>query len=85
MIIFFFNFKIYFVFLKFPDWIVQLGPQVSYDDDVCAPCYAYSVVSDEFGLSLFVLARNPADFVNNYNSTVYPKLIEEGIFLKILV
>eukprot|EP00042_Codosiga_hollandica_P029479 m.163442 g.163442 ORF g.163442 m.163442 type:complete len:196 (-) comp53083_c0_seq2:160-747(-) len=61
-----------------PYWIVQLGPQVSYDDATCAPCYAYAVVSDEYGLSLFVLARNPADYVNTYNSTVYAELIEQG-------
>jgi hypothetical protein len=66
------------VFDFISDWIVDIGPQTSYDDAKCAPCYEYSVVSDEFGLSLFVLARNPADFVNNYNSTVYEFLLEHG-------
>jgi hypothetical protein len=61
-----------------PDWIVQLGPQTYNGDAKCAPCYEYSVVSDEFGISLFVLARDPADFVNTYNSTVYDLLIQEG-------
>jgi hypothetical protein len=69
---------VYLNHLPSADWIVSLGPQTSYDDAKCAPCYEYSIVSDEFGLSLWVLARNPADFFDNYNPEVSQFLITEG-------
>ncbi len=60
------------------DWVVQIGPQTYMDDALCAPCYQYSVVSNDNGHTLFVLARDPAIFVNEYNLTVYERLIEQG-------
>ncbi len=63
------------------DWVVDIGPQVYDADALCSPCYEYSVVSDGLGLSLFVLARDPAEFVNTYNETVYAFLVEHGEIL----
>ncbi len=61
------------------DWVVGLGPQVSYDDAKCAPCYAYSIVSDKDAITLWVLARNPADFTSTYNAEVSQFLVKEGM------
>jgi len=61
-----------------PYWVVQLGPQEYLDDPLCSPCYEYSVVSDAVGGALYVLARDPMQFFDSYNETVYDKLIQQG-------
>ena len=57
---------------------MDIGPQTFLDDANCAPCYQYSVVSNEFGLDLYVLARDPALFYQEFNSTLYQTLIDQG-------
>lgn len=54
-----------------PYWILELGPIV--DDK-----YDYSVVSDNFALSLFVLARNVDDFYRLYDAGVQKSLQDFG-------
>ena len=62
-----------------PYWIFGLGPQTSSDDPICAPtCYEYALVSDEFSISLFVLARNTTTFVNEYETQILATLQSEG-------
>jgi lipocalin len=54
-----------------PYWVYQLGP-VEKDQ------YQYSIVSDPFKLTLFVLARNVTKFMDKYNRNVTDYLTEEG-------
>jgi hypothetical protein len=54
-----------------PYWIVAIGP---IEDEK----YQWAVVSDEFQISLFVLARNASTFGTIWNETVYSLLINEG-------
>lgn len=54
-----------------PYWIYQLGP-VHQDQ------YEYSIVSDPFKLTLFVLARNVSKFMTHYNENVTEYLTEQG-------
>lgn len=54
-----------------PYWVYQLGP-VEKDE------YQYSIVSDPFKLTLFVLARNVSKFMDKYNRNVTDYLTEEG-------
>ena len=54
-----------------PYWIYQLGP-VEKDQ------YEYSIVSDPFKLTLFVLARNVSKFLKKYNENVTRYLTEQG-------
>ena len=54
-----------------PYWVLELGPIL--DDQ-----YQYSIVSDNFGLSLFVLTRNVTLFYETYNSSVYETMIDFG-------
>jgi lipocalin len=54
-----------------PYWVYQLGPVK--DDQ-----YEYSVVSDPFKLTLFVLARNVSKFMEKYNRNVTDYLTEQG-------
>jgi lipocalin len=54
-----------------PYWVYQLGP-VEKDE------YQYSIVSDPFKLTLFVLARNVTKFMDKYNRNVTDYLTEEG-------
>ena len=54
-----------------PYYIVLLGP-------VEAELYAYAVVSDPFGLSLFVLARDVRDFYARFNDDVQTWLKTNG-------
>ena len=62
-----------------PYWIFELGPQTSSDDPICAPtCYEYALISDEFNVGLFVLARNTTTFVNEYESVILATLQSEG-------
>jgi apolipoprotein D and lipocalin family protein len=56
-----------------PYWVVAIGPQDGPDMK-----YEWAVVSDEFKVSLFVLARNATKFAEQYNETVYSLLINEG-------
>ena len=60
------------------DWVFILGPQTYNGDSTCAPCYEYSVVSDPFNLSLFVLARDPQTFYSQYNATVIKQIVKAG-------
>ena len=62
---------------------MQIGPQDYMNDTMCAPCYSYSVVSDNVGVALYVLTRDPAQFYELYNATVYDKLIQQGEQTKI--
>ena len=55
------------------DWVVQLGPPTFNGD-----YYQYSVVTDPYKLTLFVLARNVAEFKQNYDEEVLTKLKEQG-------
>jgi apolipoprotein D and lipocalin family protein len=54
-----------------PYWVYQLGPV--HDDE-----YQYSIVSDPFKLTLFVLARNVSTFMEKYNTKVTDYLTEQG-------
>ena len=54
-----------------PYWIYQLGPVVKDQ-------YEYSIVSDPFKLTLFVLARNVTHFMDKYNTNVTDYLTEQG-------
>ena len=54
-----------------PYWVLNLGPLVN-------GLYDYSVVSDNFQLTLFVLARNLTRFAALYDSTVRAFLKEAG-------
>ena len=54
-----------------PYWVYQLGP-VEKDQ------YEYSIVSDPFKLTLFVLARNVSKFMRVYNENVTAYLTKEG-------
>lgn len=53
--------------------MVALGPPGETDG-----LYEWAVVSDDLELSLFVLARNYTRYVNYWNATVYPILINMG-------
>jgi Lipocalin-like domain len=50
-----------------PYWIVLLGPTINNQ-------YDWAVVSDEFAISLFVLARNVTEFQTNYEASVLNRL-----------
>jgi apolipoprotein D and lipocalin family protein len=54
-----------------PYWVFQLGP-------VIQEKYEYSIVSDPFKLTLFVLARNVSRFMKFYNTNVSQYLKEQG-------
>ena len=54
-----------------PYWVYELGP--IYNDQ-----YQYSIVSDPFLLTLFVLARNVSQFNSFYNNQVLTTLTEFG-------
>lgn len=55
-----------------PYWIYELGP-VSQDNE-----YVYSVVSDPFRLTLFVLARDLAEFAAQWSAGVLERLAAAG-------
>ena len=59
-----------------PYWVIELGPVVS-------GLYDYSVVSDNIGLSLFVLARNITRYFELYNESILLSLENLG-FTKLL-
>ena len=54
-----------------PYWVYQLGPVINDQ-------YQYSIVSDPFKLTLFVLARNASDFRIRYNADVLAYLNATG-------
>lgn len=54
-------------------WVLELGPVV---DNL----YDYSIVSDNLGLSLFVLARDVDRFYSLYNDAVLKSLNEFGFY-----
>merc|ERR1719238_2519057 len=56
-----------------PYWVIMLGEPV-----VQGGPYTYSIVSDPFQLSLFVLARNITDFRQHYQAQVYDRLNKMG-------
>lgn len=58
-----------------PYWILAVGPVIN---DI----YQYSIVSDNNGLTLFVLARDVSEFFLSYNNTVYSMLIDFGFVTK---
>ena len=57
--------------LPAPYWVLELGPIM--DDG-----YQYSIVSDNMGISLFVLTRNVSKFYLDYNATVMKSLYGFG-------
>ena len=57
--------------LPAPYWVLELGPIVDNE-------YQYSIVSDNLGISLFVLARNVSDFFMEYNNNVTKTLNDFG-------
>lgn len=54
-----------------PYWVLEVGPIVN-------DYYDYAIVSDNFALSLFVLARNVEDFYKYYNDDVKKSLYDLG-------
>ncbi len=56
-----------------PYWVYELGPP-TYNGSL----YEYSVVSDPFKLTLFVLARNVTEFQETYEEGVLERLKERG-------
>lgn len=60
-----------------PYWIFDLGPSVPVDANGTMG-YAYSVVSDPFRLTLFVLARNLTEFAELWEADVLAELKEAG-------
>lgn len=54
-----------------PYWVLELGPVINNQ-------YQYSIVSDNIGLSLFVLARNVDEFFKEYDNQVLESLKEYG-------
>eukprot|EP00052_Salpingoeca_macrocollata_P030636 m.320345 g.320345 ORF g.320345 m.320345 type:complete len:204 (+) comp23964_c0_seq1:154-765(+) len=63
-----------------PYWIIELGPQIFTNTSICPqpPCYDYAIVSDGFGISLFVLARDVATFRAKYDEGVRRNLTALG-------
>ena len=57
--------------LPAPYWVLELGPVINNE-------YQYSIVSDNLGLSLFVLSRNVTDFFINYDKNVVESIYEFG-------
>lgn len=60
-----------------PYWIFDLGPSVPIDANGTMG-YAYSVVSDPFRLTLFVLARNLTEFAEAWADGVLANLTAAG-------
>jgi len=58
-----------------PYWVFELGPIGLYNG---TSQYAYSVVSDPFLLTLFVLARNTTEFAKLYETSVLSTLKAAG-------
>jgi len=58
-------------------WVVAVGPRTTMIRE-CAPCYDWAIVTDEFKLSLFVLARNVDQYNRLYNATVFDFLNKNG-------
>ena len=56
-----------------PYWIYELGPQ-TYNNSL----YEYSIVSDPFKATLFVLARNVSEFYDRWNANVTASLSALG-------
>jgi apolipoprotein D and lipocalin family protein len=56
-----------------PYWVYELGPP-TYNGSL----YEYSVVSDPFKLTLFVLARNVTEFQETYEKGVLERLKQRG-------
>lgn len=59
-----------------PYWIFELGPAVAGPNGTAQ--YAYSVVSDPFHLTLFVLARNLTGFAEQWEAGVLDRLATAG-------
>ena len=59
-----------------PYWVIELGPK---SNDL----YDYSIVSDNFKLSLFVLTRNVEKFYKYYNDNVLESLQQFGFTNKL--
>ena len=66
------------------DWIMELGPQREYDvDGETVLQYSYSLVTDSRGLSLFVLARDVAEFEADFEDQVLATLHDIGFFTRL--
>ncbi|XP_070581594.1 uncharacterized protein [Ptychodera flava] len=60
----------------FPYWIVKLGPKVTYSDGV--EVYDYAIITDNVSASLFVLARDPATYMQKYDKEILRWLATHG-------
>ncbi|XP_033630533.1 apolipoprotein D-like [Asterias rubens] len=58
-------------------WVVQLGPKETTPQNA-TPQYQYSVVTDSFRTTLFVLARNPKDFRSRFEADILQWLKSNG-------
>jgi lipocalin len=56
-----------------PYWVLQLGP-ATYNGDY----YQWAIVSDPTQLTLWVLARDPVEYMSKYDSEVQPLLKKLG-------
>ena len=61
----------FFSMFSFVDWIFDLGPIVGGQ-------YQYSLITDASDLQLFVLARDPEEFLKLYDSEVTKLLASVG-------
>lgn len=55
-------------------WVILVGDYTTTSDGL----YPWAVVSDPFGLDLFILARNMADFALLYEEEVLRQVTERG-------
>jgi hypothetical protein len=60
------------IYFATADWVVQLGPLDANGK------YSYSIVTDNFSASLFVLARDPQIFAAKFNAEVLAFLSASG-------
>ena len=63
-----------FRFFLLTDWVVKLGPASFSDQHL----YQYSVITDGFQVTLFVLARDVNTFKSRYDEEVKEWLKENG-------
>lgn len=59
-------------------WIMELGPLREYDGELL---YAYSLVTDNRGIALFVLARDPEEFELEFEADILDRLNDIGFNL----
>lgn len=62
------------LYVPFTDWVTKLGPETFGPDNK----YQYAVVTDNLKATLFVLARDPVLFQQNYQAEVMAFLTQNG-------